>query len=86
MEAMLAAVMEEICGLRTNPAELKRYFQAMKQDCSTRQTEILNKLSEVEAIVDANHDVSLIDLAGIEQALNNSLSGFIALLRSKNTG
>jgi hypothetical protein len=69
-----------------NPAELKSYFQAMKQDCSEGHTEILNKLSEVEAMVDANHDVSLIDMGGIEQALNNSLSEFMALLRSKNTG
>jgi hypothetical protein len=84
MEGMLAAVMEELKGLRTNPAELKRCLQTMKQDCSTRQTEILHKLSEVEAIVDANHDVSLVDLAGIEEVLYNSLSLFMMVLNSNN--
>jgi hypothetical protein len=86
MEAMLAAVMEEICGLRMNPAEQKRCLQAMKQDCSEGQTEILNKLSEVEAMVDANHDVSLMDLAGIEQAINSDIFAFMASLKSKITG
>jgi hypothetical protein len=84
MEGMLETMMEELRGLRTNPAELKRYLQAMKQDCSQGQTEILNKLPEVEEMVDAN--VSLMDLGGIEETLNNSLSGFIALLKSKIKG
>ena len=69
MEGMLETVMEELKGLRTNPAELKRYLQEMKQDCSTRQIEILNKLSEVEA----NVNVSLMDLSDIEQTLTNHI-------------
>jgi hypothetical protein len=86
MEAMVETMMEELSGYRMNPSELKRCLQAMKQDCSEGQTEISNKLSEVEAIVDANHDVSLMDLGGIEEVLYNSLYGFMALLKNKNTG
>jgi len=67
---MLETVMEELKGLRTNPAELKRYLQAMKQDCSEGQTEILNKLSEVEA----NVNVRLTDLSDIEQTLTNQIN------------
>jgi hypothetical protein len=82
MKGMLDAVMEELKGLRTNPAELKRYLQEMKQDCSEGQTEILNKLSEVEA----NVNVSLMDLSDIEQTLNNQISLFMALLKRKVKG
>jgi hypothetical protein len=86
MEAMLAAVIQEIMRFRLNKVNLKRCLQAMKQDCSEGQTEVLKKLSLVEAIVDASRNVSLMDLAGIEEVLNNSLSAFIAFLKSEIKG
>jgi hypothetical protein len=87
MEAMLGAVMKELDSLRMNTtAELKRCLQAMKQDCSERQTNILNKLLEVESKIVENHLITLIDLAGIEEALHNQLSEFMAFLKSKNAG
>jgi hypothetical protein len=86
MEESLAAMLEELKGLRTNPAELKRCLQVMKQDCCEGQTEIFNKLSEVEAIFDANHHVSVMDLVGIEQAIYNQLSAFPASLKNKSKG
>jgi hypothetical protein len=82
MEAMLETVIEELKGLRTYPAELKRCLQAMKQNCSEGETEVLNKLSEVEA----NVNVSLMDLSDIEQTLTNQISLFMALLKRKVKG
>jgi hypothetical protein len=86
MEAMLAVVINEVLGWRTKTAEIKLCLQAMKQDCSEGLTEILNKLGEVETKIAQNLTITVEDVASIKDVLNNHLTGFMTLLKSKKTG
>jgi hypothetical protein len=87
MKAMLAALINEALGLRTNTAELKSCLQEMKQDCSEGLTVMLNELcEEVETKIAKNLNITVKDLADIEEALKNHLSGFMTVFKSKKAG
>jgi hypothetical protein len=83
LEAMFEAVMEEVSSLRTNGTQFKCCLQAMKQECSEGQKKILNKLSEVEAMVASNQTISSTVLADIKHVVRVSLSTFMESLKSE---
>jgi hypothetical protein len=77
LENMLDDVMEEMIVQRTNAMKFNILLQEMKSECSNKedqnQTEILNKLFELERKLSVNEKISVFDICSLGQAIQETL-------------
>jgi hypothetical protein len=83
MEAILETMMEELTSTRTNSTKFSICLKEIKDNCSEGQSEILKHLLELENKLLAGKKISVGEVAGIENAVNESMSVFAESLKSE---